>query len=428
MMWNTGITINNNYYITKIDRIFIILIDIITIFVFIFGRKYMESEEFKNKLFLQIIIFTYLMKSLIILNNWLYIYFIWEGLGIISYTLINYWNNNINNKKAALKTIIYNRIGDIGLLYNIIIIGDTEIYNILGNNNNNIYLYLFLYIKSVQFIGIPWLLNAMVTPTPVSSLLHSGTMVCSGIYLAIKYNIEIKYIEIWIIIVVVLFFMLKDIKQIIALSTSYNISLMFNNIGKLGYIHLINHGLYKSILFMLSSSVIHSFSLQDIRKLQGITYILPMYNIIFIYIFNILPEIMINISKEFFYQSSSFFNYILLMIIGLIYILFSKFLFKLFLSKPNFNYYRNNTTIGKEIIIFLILSIFLSFNILEYVSVNHTLFDYIIIISYIIPGYYMNIDLTKHLENIMNGITYKIIRMGYKIYKEIIIINWWWKG
>ena len=390
-----------------IDNIFIILLEYIGWIVIIYTDYYMRNEEKREEFKKNIYIFILIMKHLILVNSFYDLFYYWESIGIFSYILINYWGK----KKESIKTIIYNRIGDLSILYLII----KEEVN--RNNSNlmyfnksfSIFIFLALIIKSVQFFSFPWLLNAMVSPTPVSSLLHSATMVCSGIYICIKYNYKISVVlfSIYLIISLLIGLGLKDIKKIIAISTSNNINLLFINLKKFSYIHMLNHGLIKSLIFLLSGFIIHNNLNQDIRKMRGYIYKEPLLLKLFLFLFIPLPYIFIFNSKEYLFLSSS--SYFLNYIYNYLYLSFSFFLYKYLKSRPSYTYYLKSTDIYIYLL-FIIPSFFFSlFLPFFFNSYSPKFLDLIYIIVYLLPFYSINTSIEKHNENIINKLIYKFL-------------------
>ena len=330
---NIGEWLDTGIIKTKIEMILdkesiimINLINLISLIVIIYSIFYMSTEIKRNKFLILLIIFSVSMSLLVLANNYLIMFIGWELVGIISFLLINFWNNSINNNKSAFKAFIFNKIGDIGYIIGIIIslnINNTlNINNIIYYNNeekiiNEIIIEIMMILlliaaiaKSAQIILHCWLGDAMSGPTPVSALLHAATMVTAGIFLLIRINslnvssplieygennnIINKKIIIIIGLLTIIFTGLsaiyqKDIKKIIAYSTCSQIGYMFINNG-LEYInkyaslfHLITHGFFKALLFLSSGIIIHKiFNEQDIRKYGSLLFKLPLTYMLFI--------------------------------------------------------------------------------------------------------------------------------------------------
>jgi proton-translocating NADH-quinone oxidoreductase chain L len=266
-------------------------------------------------------LFSFYMLLLLLCNNFLYLFLAWEGVGLSSYLLINFWFTRIQANKSAMKAIIMNRFGDFGIYFALILIFiffKTFDFNIIFSLNDLFYNYyilffnfriniitlicLFLFIgvmgKSSQLGLHTWLPDAMEGPTPVSALIHAATMVTAGIFVILRccFLFEFSYnLLIFISIIGCLTsifsgtvgFLQNDIKKIIAYSTCSQLGFMTFVCGCSGYVvsifHLFNHGFFKALLFLGAGSIIHSlFDEQDIRKMGGLLKILPFTYIIFL--------------------------------------------------------------------------------------------------------------------------------------------------
>ena len=200
-----GINIGYNIIIDKYGILMITLVSIFTGIILKYAYWYLEEDEHIIRFIGLILIFAASMNILVAANNWLIIFMGWETVGLMSFFLINYWRNSINNIKSSMKAILYNKIGDIILIGGIILLiinnSSLEFYSMkIESNNKLIFIGLFIatIIKSAQFLSHPWLSDAMAGPTPVSALLHAATMVTAGIFLWIRIGdiIEINIINI----------------------------------------------------------------------------------------------------------------------------------------------------------------------------------------------------------------------------------------
>lgn len=359
----------------------------------------MKNEEKREEWRKNIYIFILVMKYFINTDNLFNLYYYWESIGILSYILINNWYK----KKESIKTLIYNKIGDITLLY--VIIEEEKLRNITNIINIKkritIFIFLFLIIKSVQLFSFPWLLNAMVSPTPVSSLLHSTTIVCTGIYIIYKFNYNLSSLYLYLLILYSLFSLfigltIKDIKKIIAISTSNNINIMF--IKKNSYIHMLNHGLLKSLIFIYSGFIIHNSFNQDIRKLRGYLYIEPLFLKLFIMLFIPLPYLFLYNSKEYLLLNSPSYIYIY------IYLVFSYVILKNIRRKPTYTYYLTKKKINIYILLIIPSLLFSLYIPNFYSNLNLNIKDILLLLLYLLPTFSLNINIEKHYENIINKI------------------------
>jgi len=304
--FNIGnISVNYGLMLDSLSMTVIVPIGIVTICVLMYSIKYMEYDSNRNSFYILISVFAIFMTILIVSDNFIMMFIGWEFVGIISYILISFWNTRIKAMKAALSAILLNRFGDTFYIIGIIFILniyhttefsvmevmtpyiDTTYLNIIG-----IMMLIAATAKSAQLGLHSWLLNAMEGPTPVSSLLHAATMVCSGIYLLVRgsfileYTPTISLIILWLgglttLISGLIAIVTNDIKRVIALSTMSQLAIMMLAIGSSAYdlaiYHLYCHAFFKALLFMSAGSIIHSYvsETQDLRKYGGIINYLP---------------------------------------------------------------------------------------------------------------------------------------------------------
>ena len=172
----------------------VLLISIITTIVIWYSSWYMENEAHRNKFILLLLLFGINMMVLTSSSNYLTLLLGWEGVGIISYFLINYYFTSLDSNKSAIQAVLYNKVGDIFLMTGIFLLLNESsfikipVYSLDLTNDSLAFgcILIGCMVKSAQLFFHAWLGNAMAGPTPVSSLLHSATMVTAGVYLLIR--------------------------------------------------------------------------------------------------------------------------------------------------------------------------------------------------------------------------------------------------
>ena len=274
--------------------------------IHVYSVGYMHDDEGFWKFFAYLNLFIFSMLLLVMGDNFLMLFFGWEGVGLCSYLLIGFWNKNREYVKAANKAFIMNRIGDLGLLLGIFLIyktfgsiGFSEIFTSLSAVQPEagvvtlICLLLFVGAmgKSAQIPLYTWLPDAMAGPTPVSALIHAATMVTAGVYLIARCNPlyslspdAMHFVAliglITCIFAAVIGLRQNDIKKVLAYSTVSQLGLMFVALGMGAYasamFHVTTHAFFKALLFLSAGSVIHGMGgEQDIRKMGGLRKAMP---------------------------------------------------------------------------------------------------------------------------------------------------------
>nr|QLY89498.1 NADH dehydrogenase subunit 5 [Empis livida] len=276
---------------------FVLLISSLVIY---YSKEYMSSDVNINRFIMLVLMFVLSMMLLIISPNLISILLGWDGLGLVSYCLVIYFQN-VKSYNAGMLTALSNRIGDVALLL--------AIAWMLNYGSWNYIFYIELMktdyemmmigalvmlaamTKSAQIPFSSWLPAAMAAPTPVSALVHSSTLVTAGIYLLIRFNILL--VDSWMGKLLLLLSGLTmfmaglganfefDLKKIIALSTLSQLGLMMSILSmgfyKLAFFHLLTHALFKALLFMCAGAIIHNMNNnQDIRMMGGLSVHMPL--------------------------------------------------------------------------------------------------------------------------------------------------------
>ena len=308
--------------IDPLSSIMLVVVTLISALVHIYSIGYMSHDPHKPRFMSYLSLFTFSMLALVVSDNFLQLFFGWEGVGLCSYLLIGFWYKRETANNAAIKAFIVNRVGDFGLAIGIFIIfyyfgtiNFDEVFQLtpqfidkkisfFGFESSLITIIcIFLFIgamgKSAQFLLHTWLPDAMEGPTPVSALIHAATMVTAGVFLVVRCSPLFEFSQTALNLVMIVGMITaifaasvalvqNDIKKIVAYSTCSQLGYMFFAAGVGAYhvamFHLFTHAFFKALLFLGSGSVIHAFKdEQDIRNMGGVRKKLP-----FTYVFMLI--------------------------------------------------------------------------------------------------------------------------------------------
>nr|YP_009711999.1 NADH dehydrogenase subunit 5 [Epicauta impressicornis]QGA73703.1 NADH dehydrogenase subunit 5 [Epicauta impressicornis] len=281
------------------STLFMSFVLFISSMVIFYSNEYMHGDLNINRFILLVVMFVLSMMLLIISPNLISILLGWDGLGLVSYCLVIYYQNT-KSFNAGMITALTNRIGDVALLMAIAWMLNYGSWNYVFfleemKEDNYMVLISILVIlaamtKSAQIPFSSWLPAAMAAPTPVSSLVHSSTLVTAGVYLLIRFNYALNDSMMMVVLFISSMTMFMsglganfefDLKKIIALSTLSQLGLMMMVLSlgeyKLAFFHMLTHALFKALLFMCAGSVIHSMvNCQDIRFMGSLTMTMPL--------------------------------------------------------------------------------------------------------------------------------------------------------
>nr|WEF75035.1 NADH dehydrogenase subunit 5 [Amblyomma sculptum] len=268
-----------------VSSMFSMVVLIISSMVVMYSNSYMNTDKNKNSFCMIVLLFVFSMILLIMMPNMFTIILGWDGLGLVSYCLVIYYQS-INSYNSGMMTIISNRIGDVMIILSMIFFVSFGSFDFLSFNKVELICGILILVagltKSAQIPFSAWLPAAMAAPTPVSSLVHSSTLVTAGVYILMRFSylFEVKIFSTILIKVSVITMLMAglnaffemDFKKVIAFSTLSQLSMMMIilSLGKmeLSFFHLLMHAMFKSMLFLCAGFVIHSFyGVQDIRML-----------------------------------------------------------------------------------------------------------------------------------------------------------------
>nr|YP_010968322.1 NADH dehydrogenase subunit 5 [Parapoynx fluctuosalis]WNN67124.1 NADH dehydrogenase subunit 5 [Parapoynx fluctuosalis] len=283
-----------------VSLLFMMFVMLISSVVIYYSKSYMSSELNLNRFVILVLLFVFSMMLLIISPNIISILLGWDGLGLVSYCLVIYYQN-IKSYNAGMLTALSNRIGDVFILISICWMmnyGSWNYYFYMDFMKSDyqmmivgVMIIIAAMTKSAQIPFSSWLPAAMAAPTPVSALVHSSTLVTAGVYLLIRFNellVNLFFFKVLLLLSSLTMFMAGisanyefDLKKIIALSTLSQLGLMMSILSMgmpdLAFFHLLTHAMFKALLFMCAGVIIHLMNNnQDIRFMGGISYYIPL--------------------------------------------------------------------------------------------------------------------------------------------------------
>jgi NADH-quinone oxidoreductase subunit L len=313
---------NLGFLVDRLSALMMVVVTFISLLVHIYSIGYMHDDPGYQRFFSYISMFTFAMLMLVSANNFLQLYFGWEGVGVASYLLIGFWFKRNSANIGSLKAFLVNRVGDFGFLLGIAAIlayvGSVD-YAVVFENVHRLLgvtievlpgtqwsvitvICLLLFVgamgKSAQVPLHVWLPESMEGPTPISALIHAATMVTAGVYMVSRMSpiYEFSNTALSVVLIIgatgalftgLLAVVQKDIKRIVAYSTLSQLGYMVVGLGASAYaasmFHLITHAFFKALLFLAAGSVILAMHHeQDIRKMGNLRRYLPITYITFL--------------------------------------------------------------------------------------------------------------------------------------------------
>ncbi|WP_454785004.1 NADH-quinone oxidoreductase subunit L [Legionella sp. WA2024007413] len=325
--WATGGLIlpfefNIGFLIDPLSTVMLVTVNFVSLLVHIYSIGYMADDDGYQRFFSYISLFTFMMLMLVSANNFLQLFFGWEGVGLVSYLLIGFWYQKESAIEGSLKAFLVNRVGDFGFLLGIALVfaytGSIDYETVFKSVNyltsQNIELFqghpwslvtvicLALYVgamgKSAQVPLHVWLPESMEGPTPISALIHAATMVTAGVFMIARISplIEFSTTALSVVLVIgatgalftgILALTMNDIKRVVAYSTLSQLGYMMVGMGASAYsagmFHLLTHACFKALLFLGAGSVIIGMHHeQDMRKMGGLWNKMPITYITYV--------------------------------------------------------------------------------------------------------------------------------------------------
>jgi len=309
-----NLSVSFSFLFDSLTSVMLIVITSISSLVHFYSIDYMRYDPHVPRFMSYLSLFTFFMLILVTANNFVQMFMGWEGVGLASYLLINFWYTRIQANKAAMKAIIVNKIGDFGLSLGIVMIFGIfnsfdyhVVFSLVPEVIGEKFLFFgfefekitiitfFIFIgavgKSAQIGLHTWLPDAMEGPTPVSALIHAATMVTAGVFVLLRCSPILEFSNVTLFIITIIgsltAFMAatigtvqNDIKKVIAYSTCSQLGYMIMACGLSNYatslFHLMNHAFFKALLFLSAGVIIHAMGdEQDMRKMGGLLKIVP---------------------------------------------------------------------------------------------------------------------------------------------------------
>ena len=320
---HSGLLCSNwGFLFDGLTAVILVVVTSISLLVHIYSSSYIEYDPHLSRFISYLSFFTFFMIILVSADNFIQMFVGWEGVGLCSYLLINFWYTRIQANKAAIKAILVNRVGDFGLalgifglffetgsveystVFSVVPFFFSKTFTFFGLHFHSATLFSFILFigavgKSAQIGLHTWLPDAIEGPTPVSALIHAATIVTAGVFLLVRCSplFEFCPTTLWFITLfggMTAFFAAttglfqNDLKKVIAYSTCSQLGYIVFSCGlsayNVGLFHLANHAFFKALLFLTAGGIIHAVNdEQDMRKMGGLIRILPLcYSIILV--------------------------------------------------------------------------------------------------------------------------------------------------
>ncbi|KTD34772.1 NADH-quinone oxidoreductase chain L [Legionella moravica] len=310
------------FLIDPLSVVMLVIVNFVSLLVHIYSIGYMADDDGYQRFFSYISLFTFMMLMLVSSNNFLQLFFGWEGVGLVSYLLIGFWYQKESALEGSLKAFLVNRVGDFGFVLGIALVfaytGSLDYETVFKSASylasQNIQLFsghdwslitvicILLYVgamgKSAQVPLHVWLPESMEGPTPISALIHAATMVTAGVFMVARVSplMELSTTALSVILVIgatgalftgILALVMNDIKRVVAYSTLSQLGYMMVAMGvsaySAGMFHLLTHACFKALLFLGAGSVIIGMHHeQDMRKMGGLWNKMPITYITFV--------------------------------------------------------------------------------------------------------------------------------------------------